>query len=237
MRKAYLLYWRRYSDFEGVSSRCEYWWVLLVNSVFYTVFGIPAIIFFSLLKLDFALAFLIIISSYTYVTIIPELANTIRRLRDAGFKAWYILLLLLPPIGTIVLFTKLAKPSLITSNNYRPGEINMVNQTGSSAVSLEQSDPLRKNSETSNESVNENDLLNSTSRTATNQELEPNKTPSKEKTDKLTDKTKLKKKRIMTILYIGILILVVTAIFVTFYILTSNGWIVFSAGVTLFIRL
>lgn len=90
----YLKVLREYFNFDGRARRKEYWMFILFN----------IIISWGLQGLSYALGssglyFLALI--YGLLVMIPGLAVTVRRLHDAGYSGWYVLVLLIPIIGAI----------------------------------------------------------------------------------------------------------------------------------------
>ncbi len=84
---------KQYAVFSGRASRIEYWMFVLINFLF----GLGGILL-SLLGLNFVLIL------YSLAIWIPTLAVQVRRLHDIGRSAWWLLVLLIPLAGTIVLF-------------------------------------------------------------------------------------------------------------------------------------
>jgi len=101
---AYTSAWQRAFDFAGRSSRPDFWWFFLANFI----------VLFLLNLLGSKNGFFWGIANiYAVAQILPNLAVTIRRLRDAG-KAWpWIFIGLIPIIGTIWLIYLLAQPSVL----------------------------------------------------------------------------------------------------------------------------
>ena len=124
MFSAYKKFWTRYADFSGRSSRSDYWWVVLCNFLITLPFSVIA--FFGFLiplfseiyyaglydyepDLSGAMAgaglavfimFLLVI--YWVATIVPNLAITVRRLRDAGFHWAFIFLTVGPSLASFI---------------------------------------------------------------------------------------------------------------------------------------
>ena len=124
MFSAYKKFWTRYADFSGRSSRSDFWWVVLCNFLISLPFSLIA--FFGFLiplfseiyyaglydyepDLSGAMAgaglavfimFLLVI--YELATIVPYLAITVRRLRDAGFHWSFIFLGVGPTIASFI---------------------------------------------------------------------------------------------------------------------------------------
>lgn len=85
----------KYADFTGRSTRAEYWWFIL----FFLLAGAVA-------ALDDTL-----FSLYFLGTLLPNLAVTTRRLRDAGIRWGWMFTLLVPPVGLIAIAILASLPS------------------------------------------------------------------------------------------------------------------------------
>lgn len=96
-------FWKRYFDFEGVTSRRDYWITFLINTVVFGVLG-------GVLGV-FGTVGVTISSLISLAAIIPGLAICVRRLRDAGYKWTSLFLALIPLVGVIILIIRLCKPS------------------------------------------------------------------------------------------------------------------------------
>lgn len=113
---------RKYAEFGGRATRPEYWWFALFSALvagalgslnLYTVTGVGGGMYAdgftattSTVYLGAALA-----SVWSFVVLLPALAVTIRRLRDAGHQWQEIFWILLPIAGLIVLIIRLADPT------------------------------------------------------------------------------------------------------------------------------
>ena len=78
----------KYVDFNGVASRSEFWWFFLFQIV-----AVLALSLVSQLLADIA----------ALALLLPSLAVGARRLHDIGRSGWWLLIGLIPIIGTIVL--------------------------------------------------------------------------------------------------------------------------------------
>lgn len=91
----YLWPWQRYAEFDGRSSRKEFWTFYLGNVVLSllltTLSGGPGRGLIGLLVLVYALAL-----------IVPTIAVIVRRFHDQGRKGWWVLLGLIPVVGGLV---------------------------------------------------------------------------------------------------------------------------------------
>lgn len=99
-------FWSHYAEFKGRARRSEYWYIQL---------------FLVLTNLAVAAIDLVLMNGdvdrfianggggivglvWILVTIVPALAVLVRRLHDTGKSGWWILIGLVPFVGTIVLF-------------------------------------------------------------------------------------------------------------------------------------
>ncbi len=110
----------RYAQFDGRASRSEYWWWVLLNAlviVVVYVLGLTLVIAGASrnsaagggLAVLGSMMFLLI-WLWELATLVPNLALTIRRLRDGGFH-WALIFLALIPLGAIALFVMACLPS------------------------------------------------------------------------------------------------------------------------------
>ena len=124
MFSAYKKFWTRYADFSGRSSRSDYWWVVLCNFLITLPFSLIAFFgFFIPLFSEFyyskmydyepdlsgamagaglAMFIMFLLVIYCLATIVPHLAITVRRLRDAGFHWAFIFLGVGPTIASFI---------------------------------------------------------------------------------------------------------------------------------------
>lgn len=124
MIDAYKNFFKNYAEFTGRSTRPDYWWVWLGNFILsipfwviyiYTVFlsavmdsvsdsaSEAAFMIFGLVAIIYVVFYLAIL--------VPTIALTIRRLRDAGFHWAFIFLRFAPMVGGIALLILLAMPT------------------------------------------------------------------------------------------------------------------------------
>lgn len=128
MIQAYKNFFKGYADFTGRSTRSDFWWVWLMNSILF----LPLYIFYFQMALKDSretdpILGVAIISIYMILGIVfftPSLAVKVRRLRDAGLH-WAFIFLHFVPMGGIALLVLLAMPSkeveIVTIN--RPKEV------------------------------------------------------------------------------------------------------------------
>ena len=96
----YLEALKKYAVFSGRSRRMEYWYFVLFNIIVSIVLGAID----GLLGTRGSYAGAGLLSGiYGLAILIPSLAVTVRRLHDIDRSGWWILIALVPLIGTIVL--------------------------------------------------------------------------------------------------------------------------------------
>ena len=114
MIQAYKNFFKGYADFTGRSTRSDFWWVWLMNSILF----LPLYIFWFQIALNDTeetdpILGVAIISVYMILAIVlftPSLAVKVRRLRDAGLH-WAFIFLHFVPMGGLALLVLLAMPS------------------------------------------------------------------------------------------------------------------------------
>ena len=139
MINAYKNFFKGYAEFTGRSTRSDYWWVWLGNFIlsipfwiiyFYTVFlsvvmdsiddsvSEATFMFFGLVAIIYAVFYLAIL--------VPTIALSVRRLRDAGFH-WAFIFLRFAPMGGIALLILHAMPTKETKvvNYSEPQAVNV----------------------------------------------------------------------------------------------------------------
>ena len=114
MINAYKNFFKGYVDFAGRSTRSDYWWIWLGNMIIYTPFFFAYGNAISNPRNESALISLggtaIIYMVIGLALLLPGLALTVRRLRDAGFH-WALIFIVFIPLGSIVLLVLLAMPT------------------------------------------------------------------------------------------------------------------------------
>jgi uncharacterized membrane protein YhaH (DUF805 family) len=107
----YLAVLKNYAGFSGRARRAEYWMFFLINLIIVVVLEILG---------SFAKLFLIIAGIYGLAVLIPSIAVAVRRLHDTGRSGWWVLISLIPFIGTIILIVFLATEGQRSDNQYGP---------------------------------------------------------------------------------------------------------------------
>lgn len=138
MINAYKKFFKNYAEFTGRSTRPDFWWVWLGNFILSIPFWIIYfyVLYFSTVMVSVSdsaseaafmvLGLVVIIYAVFYLAIlVPTIALSVRRLRDAGFHWAFIFLRFVPMVGRFALLVLLAMPSkeveIVTTN--RPKEV------------------------------------------------------------------------------------------------------------------
>ncbi|WP_460350188.1 DUF805 domain-containing protein [Actinoallomurus acanthiterrae] len=102
---------RNYAGFDGRARRTEYWMFVLFNVIITVVLDLIGMA----VRLVGILGFV-----YGLAVLIPSLAVGVRRLHDTGRSGWWLLIGLIPIIGTIILIVFMATPGDRGDNAYGP---------------------------------------------------------------------------------------------------------------------
>ena len=120
MIEAYKKFWKGYVDFEGRSTRSDYWFVYLVNVLItfayfllQAVFGGLAAATDSSFLAVISLILLLIFFAYGIAACLPGIALTVRRLRYAGYNWPYIFIPLIPFVGIFIFIFLLCQPTKV----------------------------------------------------------------------------------------------------------------------------
>ena len=120
MIEAYKKFWKGYVDFEGRSTRSDYWFAYLANMLTVVAFYVLLAVFGGIAGATdssflavISLILLLIIFAYGIAACLPGIAVTVRRLRDAGYNWPYIFVAFIPFVGGIILIVLLCKPTKV----------------------------------------------------------------------------------------------------------------------------
>ncbi len=94
----------KYATFSGRASRSEFWYFVLFNilvSIPVSIVGVIIGCLFSKGPESVMTALLVI---YSLAVLIPSIAVTVRRLHDSGKSGWLYLLILIPYLGSFIIF-------------------------------------------------------------------------------------------------------------------------------------
>lgn len=111
----YLKVLRNYAVFSGRAQRMEYW----MFSLFYIIFAIVLIIIESILGIG-AEGGGLLSGLFVLAMLIPSIAVTFRRLHDTDHSGWWLLIGLVPLIGTIILLIFMVQDSQAGESQYGP---------------------------------------------------------------------------------------------------------------------
>lgn len=149
MFTAYKKFWTHYADFEGKSTRSDYWWSVLYNVLITLPFGIMAfgsilVAIFNVVQqatyydyeggfdlsifissLGFVFFIIILLSIFGIATLVPNLAIIVHHLRDAGYHWAFIFLYVAP---AFLMWVRQLKYNLwFTKDNLRHNKHNLSN--------------------------------------------------------------------------------------------------------------
>ena len=113
--KYFLYCLQHYADFNGRARRSEYWYFVLFNLIISFVIGFTFGVIAGLLDMP-ALANLAYL--WSLAMFIPGLAVSVRRLHDIGRSGWWLLLSLIPLVGSIILIIWCCFDSQPGANQY-----------------------------------------------------------------------------------------------------------------------
>jgi uncharacterized membrane protein YhaH (DUF805 family) len=97
----------KYAEFTGRATRAEFWWWALFN-----LLVAAALNFFNVIRIgDNAYLGSLLAGLWGVAVLLPNLAVTVRRLRDAGYGWGHLFWILVPIAGIFVLIAFLAQPT------------------------------------------------------------------------------------------------------------------------------
>ena len=107
----------KYADFSGRAGRAEFWWFTLFSTLVSSALNALTVPFNGrLFQFDatgnMVSTYVSFATIWGIAVLVPSLAVTIRRLRDAGYEWTQLFWILLPFVGVIILIIRLAAPSI-----------------------------------------------------------------------------------------------------------------------------
>jgi uncharacterized membrane protein YhaH (DUF805 family) len=108
---------KNYAVFSGRARRSEYWYFALFYVILYAV---CAIVDVATGSFDRASGIGIFTGILTLALLIPSLSVTVRRLHDTGRSGWWLLIVLIPLVGAIILLVFLAQDGEAGPNRFGP---------------------------------------------------------------------------------------------------------------------
>ena len=113
----YIVVLKKYAVFSGRARRMEYWYFALFNLLI--SIGLSFVdIMTGTLSPEIGIGLLS--GLYTLAVLIPSIAVSVRRLHDTDRSGWWLLLLLIPLIGVIVILVFMVLDSNPETNEYGP---------------------------------------------------------------------------------------------------------------------
>jgi uncharacterized membrane protein YhaH (DUF805 family) len=107
----------RYAKFDGRARRKEYWMFALFNFLIAVALSIVD----GILHLKVGMYGMGVLGTlYALALLIPNIAISIRRLHDTDRSGWWLLILLVPIIGAIVLLVFMVLAGTAGENRYGP---------------------------------------------------------------------------------------------------------------------
>ncbi|WP_288531179.1 DUF805 domain-containing protein [uncultured Secundilactobacillus sp.] len=114
MANSYKNYWANFTNFSGTANRPEFWWPALVNYILgvivimivQAITGHPISDIYNWTDLSISLVKYIV----GILVFIANWSVTVRRLHDTDRSGWWILIQIIPIIGSIWLFVLLLLP-------------------------------------------------------------------------------------------------------------------------------
>ena len=102
--------WKKFADFNGRARRKEFWIFLLINMA--VMYGLQFI------AVHLGIVGTIILGVFGLAILVPSIAVSIRRMHDIGKSGWWVLVNLIPLIGSIWFIILGAKDSVPGSNEW-----------------------------------------------------------------------------------------------------------------------
>lgn len=121
----YLQVISKYAVFEGRAGRKEYWLFILANLIVSVAIGLAAAGVSAITSMNL----MFISTIYAFAVLLPGLGVSVRRLHDINRSGWWVLLGLIPFIGSVALIVMHCLPGTEGDNQFgaRPKEIGLEN--------------------------------------------------------------------------------------------------------------
>lgn len=98
------MFWTRALDWHGTSSRREFWWGVLGNSIimlFLLALLVISLTCFTPQINTFSVIMIVLFALFCIVELLPSITLIIRRMHDIGRSGFFIFVLFIPVIGYI----------------------------------------------------------------------------------------------------------------------------------------
>lgn len=114
MNKAFKLFFTRAFDFNGRSSRKEFWLGVLPNAII--MLALIGLLLYSLLGVNLAINMFSIVmiaafGVFCLIELIPSISLIFRRMHDVGLSGYYICVLLIPVAGFVWYIYLVTRPA------------------------------------------------------------------------------------------------------------------------------
>ena len=120
MIEAYKKFWKGYVDFTGRSTPSDYWFAFSAHVLIFFAYYLLDAVFERMVSatgsmdvFTISVILLLIFFAYGVATVLPGLAITVRRLRDAGYNWQYIFIPLIPFVGIFIFIFLLCQPTKV----------------------------------------------------------------------------------------------------------------------------
>lgn len=114
--REYLDCLRKYAVFAGRASRREYWMFMAFNAV--VQFGVWLLVAPLAFRLGFPRVSDAVICAYSLFVFLPGLSVAVRRLHDLGMRGWWLLVSLVPIVGSVALIVLFCLPGEKGDNRF-----------------------------------------------------------------------------------------------------------------------
>jgi uncharacterized membrane protein YhaH (DUF805 family) len=114
----YLTVWQKFAEFSGRARRQEYWMFILFHLIIVFAAAFVLSIIDSMVFGTPVLTYLLYV--YAAAVLVPALAVSVRRLHDTGKSGWFVLISLVPFVGSIILLVFMLGDSQPFDNEYGP---------------------------------------------------------------------------------------------------------------------
>lgn len=104
LKDGFIKFWTRALDYRGTTSRREFWWGVLGNSIIMLI--LLALLIASLTCFNpqintFSVIMLVLFALFCVVELLPSITLIIRRMHDIGRSGYFIFVLFIPIAGFI----------------------------------------------------------------------------------------------------------------------------------------
>ena len=120
MIEAYKKFWKGYVDFTGRSTPSDYWFAYSAHVLIFFTWYLLLAVFERMVAetgssdlFTIGVILLLIFFAYGVAAVLPGIALTVRRLRDAGYNWPYIFIPLIPFVGIFILIFLLCQPTKV----------------------------------------------------------------------------------------------------------------------------